>query len=143
MSSRPAVSAQVTFSTLQSDLILDRCTLTYTNFNWNTPQSLTFNPIYNVPGYMNSTNININYVVNFSGGGDSTAQQSSSIITSRKVDILQTKKGYCEGLNNIIYFSLIGMVMCTTFCFLKTITSHKVILITDRLNLKGKKQRWM
>lgn len=93
LSSRPVNGANIHMSTVQTDLSMDKNLLTFTHLNWNSQQSITFNPIYDAPGYRTSTDISIDYIVD--AVGEAFDQCNSKITTSRKVDTLQTKRGSC------------------------------------------------
>lgn len=93
LSTKPKASATVQVTSGQSDLTIDKCSLTFTNATWNVPQSITMNPLYNTPIYLNSTDININYAIN--AHGESFNHCYGSFTGKRVVDNLLANTGYC------------------------------------------------
>lgn len=94
LSTQPKVAAILQVTSGQSDLTIDKCSLSFTNTTWNVTQSITMNPLYNIPHYFNSTKININYVVN--AHGESFNHCSGSYTDNRAIDTLLTKAGICS-----------------------------------------------
>lgn len=63
MSTQPQNQLSVILGTSQNDLLFSPCLLVYTNANWNIPQTVNLNPIYNYPSYLNSTSVTIDYSI--------------------------------------------------------------------------------
>jgi len=93
MNVKPTSTAQFAL-TARGDLRIDTCFLNFNSSNYQIPQSITMNPIYNSPGFNNSTDISISYTA--TGRGEQFNNCTYTITSKRSVDVLLKAPGYCS-----------------------------------------------